>query len=490
MSRVNSRMSAALMAGALIGAGTAMAQPPQVISLAQAVDEALVSNDRLVDHSDVETQASLAVQLARNAFRPKITPNILGSFGQTDISRQTYRVDVTERLTTGTELRLGVGTVSEQIPGVAGQSSRDLHFYDADTTLTVSQPLLRGFGRAVTRRPLTSAELRQADAGRGRTLTEQQVALDVAASYFRVVTQQSFIQAARQSLDRARRLRDASEAKLDAGLVSQLDVLRAQQLVAQSELQLFDAYAAHDDARDELAFLMGRKSGEPFGVHRETPRADEAPIDIDAAIALALANRLDLKRLVDERADADAQVRFSRNQLLPQVDVNFSLTRRTTSPTLGGSFGVGGFRYATFFTIGMPVDRTPQQIEYQRAVLDRDRRERQLATLERRIADEVRRAIRERDRFARLVIAAETRVAIGRQEVEVAQLRYERGLSNNLDVVAAEGGLLAAENQRLLALAESMIARLRLRALLGVFNPRTDIDLRVPGASSPTPSQP
>ena len=68
----------------------------------------------------------------------------------------------------------------------------------------------------------------------------------------------------RQSLDRARRLRDASEAKLDAGLVSQLDVLRSQQLVAQAEMQLFDAQSAVEDARDQLTFLMGRETTDPF----------------------------------------------------------------------------------------------------------------------------------------------------------------------------------------------------------------------------------
>ena len=71
--------------------------------------------------------------------------------------------------------------------------------------------------------------------------------------------------------------------------------------------------------------------------------------------------------------------------------------------------------------------------------------------------------------------AAETSVEISRREVEVAQLRYQTGLSNNLDVVTAETGLLAAEGRRIQALADSAVARLRLRALLGVLNPRTDM---------------
>lgn len=451
------------------------AQAPPVVSLAQAVDEALVKNDRLVNQHDTIEQAALGVRLARNQFQPKVTPNILGSFGQTDVSSQTYRVDVSQRLTTGTELRLGVGTATAQIPGQRGISPDDIRFYNADTTLTLSQPLLRGFGRAVARRALSSAELRRQDADRQQTLAEQQVTVDVVATYYRVVAQQAFIDVARQSLERARRLRDASEAKLDAGLVSQLDVLRAQQLVAQAEIQLFDAQGATEDARDSLRFLMGRDASTAFEVERTIPRPDDTPIDPGQAVTLALERRLDLRGAAEANLDADRQVRYTRNQLLPQVDVNLALTRRVTADTFAKSFGLDGFQFATFFTIAMPVDRTAQIVDYQYSLIDRDRRKREIETLERQISDDVRRALRERDRLLRGVIAAETSVEISRKEVDVAQLRYERGLSNNLDVVTAESALLVAESRRIQALADTAVSRVRLRALLGVLDPRTDI---------------
>lgn len=477
MNDQRTRALCALVCGAMVtvAAGTGLAQAPPVLTLAQAVDEALANNSRLVDDRDGVQQADLGLRLARNDFRPKVTPNILGSFGRTDVSSQTYRVDISERLVTGTEIRLGVGTVSEQIPGTPGTDAGDLHYYNADTTLSVTQPLLRGFGKAVARRPLTSAEFHREDADRQQSLAEQQVTLEVVAAYYRVVSQQTFIEVAKQSLDRSRRLRDASEAKLDAGLVSQLDVLRAQQLVAQAEIQLFDAQSGNDDARDQLSFLIGRKTSQPFEVKMDIPRAEQAPIDVASATAIAVANRVDLKSLAASRADADQQVAFSRNQLLPQVDVNFALTRRETADSFANSFKLTGFQFATFFTIAMPVDRTAQQVEYQRSLIDRDRRTRQITTLERQINDDVKRGVRERDRLLRMVVSAETSVALSRNEVEVAQLRYDTGLSNNLDVVSAESGLLMAESRRIQSLADAAVAELRLRALLGVFNPRADI---------------
>ena len=107
----------------------------------------------------------------------------------------------------------------------------------------------------------------------------------------------------------------------------------------------------------------------------------------------------------------------------------------------------------------------------------------EVTTVERQIVADVRRTVRERDRLLRGLTAAETSVEVARKEVEVAELRYQRGLSNNLDVVAAETSLLMAESRRIQALADSAVAVLRLRAVLGVLNPRSDIA----APSSPLP---
>ena len=472
MRRILVLFAAALAAGPL----TARAQTGPALTLREAVGEALVRNDRVVNQRDSTEQARLGVRLARNTFQPKVVPNISGSFGQTNVTNQTYRVDLLQKFVTGTEVRLGVGTTTAQIPPVPGSATQeDIRFYNADTTFTISQPLLKGFGPAVARRQLTSAELRQADAARQQTMTDQSVAVEVAAAYYRLVAQEALVDVAKASVDRSRKLREASEAKLDAGLVSQLDVFRAQQLVSQAELQFFDAQAAVEDARDQLRFLIGRDSADPLVVVRDIPRFDEPVLAADA-VAVALERRLDLQGVLAFAADAERAASFARNQLLPQVDVNLALTRRETADSLGSSFGFDGFQFATFLTISMPVDRTPAQIDYQNSLIERDRRNREIQTLRKRIGDDVRRAIRQRERVIRNLAAAEATVEVARREVEVAQLRYERGLSNNLDVVTAEGNLLSQESRRISALAESAVAHLALRATLGILDPLNDIN--------------
>jgi outer membrane protein len=463
--------AAAFMLVVAIGAPLNAQEPRRVLTLAQAIDEALLKNDRLIAQHDNGERAGLAVRGARSAFTPKVVPNVRGSFGQTNVSDQSYRLDLSQRFVNGTEVRVGSGTSTAQVPALTG--GEDVRFYNSDTTLLVSQPLLKGLGAGVTRRSLTLAELRQADATRQQKITEQQVAVDVAGAYYRVVAQEAVIAVARRGFDRARQLREASEAKLGAGLVSQLDVLRSQQLVSQAELQLFDAEGSAEDARDQLRFLIGAASETPFDVIPDIPKTIEE-LTAEQAIAQAMANRLDLQGAVAEAADADRAIAFARNQLKPQLDLNLALTRRETAESLPRSFGLDKFQFATFFNISMPVDRTPQTIEYQNAVIDRDRRQRDIDTLRRRIADDVRRQLRQRERVIRSLTAADNNVKLAQQEVEVARLRYERGLSNNLDVVTAETNLLNVESLRILALADLATSRLSLRATLGILDPRKD----------------
>jgi len=477
-----SRAFALVLLGSFAPTAPVLAQVSDVLTLREAVREALDHNDRIVNQRDLVEQADLGVRLANNNFRTKITPNILGSFGQTDVANQTYRVDISKRFLTGTEARIGVGTSTAQIPPDRDAAiQEDIRFYNADTTLTINQPILRGFGPAVAGRQVASAELRRADAVRQRTMDEQLIAVDVARQYYRVISQQMLVAIAKQGLDRSRRLLEASQAKLEAGLVSQLDVYRARQLVAQGEIQLSDAQAAIDDALDELRLTLGRDPDSSIQVGGDIPNVPEATMTVDDAIKTALVRRLDLQSATAGMDEAARTIAYSRNQLRPQFDASLALTRRETADSLPSSFGLDNFRFATFFTIAMPVDRTPQIIEYQNALIDRDRRTRDLEMFRKRIAADVKRSMRETARMTERLRVSEESLEISQREVEVAHFRYERGLSNNLDVVAAEGGLMLAENRRLAALAELALSRLSLRATLGILDARQDVADAAPG---------
>ena len=83
--------------------------------------------------------------------------------------------------------------------------------------------------------------------------------------------------------------------------------------------------------------------------------------------------------------------------------------------------------------------------------------------------------MRLQQRLANRLESAEVSVDFAEREVELANLRFQRGLSNNLDVVNAQAALLNATTRRLGVLADLALSRLTLRATLGTLDARRDV---------------
>jgi outer membrane protein TolC len=437
------------------------------LTLGAAIDLALARNDRVVAARDEEQRATIGVRIARAAFNPKVVPSLSSSLGQTDLANQNYGVAVSQQLTSGTELRFNATTLSSR--------NQFGTFYAGDTTFLVRQPLLRGFGRAAAREPLTAAEARVDHSSRDRAFVEQTVALDVAGAYFDLIKQKQLAVVARQSLARTRQLADASAAKLTLGRASQLDVLRARQLAGQGEAQLLAAADAVDDAQDRLRLVMGMKSAEPMVVPDAIPPiATVNPLPEDL-VGAAWSTRVDVRNAEASVTDSTRAINLARSQLRPQADLSLGMTRQIAGPSIKTSFGVNDFRLATFATVSMPLDRTAEDAALQTAVLERDRRQRDLDMMKTRVEMDVRKAARAHDRALKTLELEAAALDLAARELDVAKFRYERGLATSLDLVAAESNLVAAEGRRIAASADVALSQFALRAAVGILDPRTDM---------------
>ena len=441
-------------------------QTAPILELSEAVAEALARNDRVVDAQDSIRTASLSQELALSAFTPKILPNLRGSIGQTDLSNQRYGVGFSQLLETGTRISGNLDAITSQ--------NQFGNYTNSDVTLQASQSLLRGFGRTVTRRDTAAASRRADGAARSLRLTEQQVAVDVASAYYRLVAGEQLLRVATQGRTRSVALMEASRARLRVGRLSRLDVLRTQQLVAEGDLRVLNAQTAVDEAADQLRMLMLWAPERGFRVISDIPAPGDFGV-LSEATAMALANRAEVALARAAIDDAERSAAVARNALLPQLDAGVAVTRRETADRLGASFGLDRFRFATFFEMSTPIDRTPQRVALQSALIEVRRRQRDLEAQERQIQLEVRSVHRQAARVQRALELSESRVGLARQELEAATYRYGAGLADTFDMVTAETNLLAAEAAELGLRSQLAIAWLRLRAALGVLDPRRDI---------------
>jgi outer membrane protein TolC len=443
----------------------AFAQETRELRLADAVHEALARNPIVTDARDDVQRSQTAMRLAQSAFTPNVTPNVLGSFGQSSLNNQTYGIGFSERTLWGTEFHGNLGATSAQ--------NQLGTFFSGDTSFVVTQPLLRGWGRQAVSHELEIAKLHVDDSNVQRKLVEQQIAIDVAAAYYHLAAQIQLVDVSEKALERAHGVLDASRAKLAVGRVSRLDVLRAQQLVSQADLQIFDVHTGIDDAKDQLRSLMGRGDESDFSVSTTIPTSTD---DLNIKDGAALANRrFDVQLALDAVRQAELSQAFTIDQNLPQVDVSLAVTRQEVGDTFASAIGWDRFHVATFAGISMPLNRTPQNVARENADLEIVKRRRALADVKLKAERQIRAAFRQRDRLLKAIEQADNAVGFAEEEVELASLRFQRGLSNNFDVVAAETNLMVARVHRFGALADAAVARLQLRAAIGGFDLVQDV---------------
>lgn len=448
---------------AVLMAAAAPGQEPRAPSLTlhAAVEQARRHNARVLDAADRVTEARLHQRDAERAFRPRFQPRVTGALGGGALANQTYGAELSQRFPWGTEVQAAVSAASSR--------NQLGTFYYSDTTFAITQPIHRG-GPDPQKEQKAASITAVARADADRLTVENAVAVDVAAAYYQVVEQEHVIRVAEKARERYRHLLAVSEAKLEIGKVSQLDVLRARRLVRDADGRVADARAMAEDARDDLRLLVGDPDLGAFTVSADLPPA--SAVAPSMLVSAAVPPAPEVRRARDALAAARRQARSAGSPLLPRIDLSLALTRRETGAGLRSSFGTDGFRLVPLVQLSLPVrgDGTGAAL----ASVAVARRERELAAAEAKAAMELRRAIRARDRLVSQLADAEAGVAVAGEEVAVARARFENGLSNNLDLVAAEADLLAAESRRISAAASVAVATLRLKATFGVLNAAED----------------
>jgi outer membrane protein len=434
--------------------------PEAMISLEDAWRAGLRGSFTLADARDSVRAASILEFDAKSRFFPKVTPSYFK--GPTDHG---WSIEASQTLPwLGGELR-------------AQRTTRTFDGVDSpavqlnDTSFTWSQPLLRGAGPNASLYELRNARRFRESQERALVLSKQRLMIEIARAYYQVIAQRDLLDVARQSAARSEGLRKASEARMDVGLSNKLDVYRAQLSESQAEQAAVQAETSFQSALERFRYLLGRPPHDllvPAPLLLESP-ASKPDRDVESLVAMALDRRLELLEANAQIDDAKRTASLSRQNLLPDMSLNVRYTDvHATSPI--GPFPSDTRRWESFFSASLPIERAADISRLQLSNLDVRARER--AYLQRRydVESDVRAAHREVERLSRSIATQQTAVSVADQQLELANLRYQRGLASNFDVVDAEGSLLGARGSLVQLLAAYRVALLDLDRAVGTLS--------------------
>jgi len=403
---------------------------PEALDVGLAVELSLKRSPDLLDALDLLKSSEVNLVGVRSQYMPQVNP-YFNRVARDDSSApaSAFGVTLSQQFAFGP---LVTGRVDTLSMGASPDA------YASRYAVAVEQPLLRGLDPALTRDPLRQAERGREIQGRQVELQRRQTVVTVWRAYLNVALSDELVNISTERVGRAAHLVAASEARMKAGTLSRLDVLRSQQLLAGARLQLNQAVAAVGDAHESLARLTGRPPGTRFAV--TAPK--ELPVSLPdkaAAISFARSNRIEILEQRSRVQDVEIAVRIARSNVLPSLNVFASWSALGVSPTVAGAFVSPGtpsysvgFRSLVTANVGqLLAQKTQAEIALAGA-------RRNLTVLE----EDVVRAVEQSDRQLR---AAEERARIeevnlevAQTQLEVANLRFEKGFIDNFQVIDSE----------------------------------------------------
>jgi outer membrane protein TolC len=177
-----------------------------------------------------------------------------------------------------------------------------------------------------------------------------------------------------------------------------------------------------------------------------TATLPQPPVGLDACIEQALASRLDYATARDEVEDAVRAAKVAANAMLPKLDLGLTATPGSPHDEhIRGPQWENGI-YSGTVSSELPLDRSQETVSYRQALLNRDRRQRDLDQKRDQIAVEIRSDWRALETAAEDYRIQQLSLELARRRVESTELLFQAGRVNMRDVLESRDALTRTEN--------------------------------------------
>ncbi len=430
-----------------------------MLSLEDAIALALKQNVNLQASRDRVTSAEISLEAAKSDFRIKIRPEISNLFQQSQDLSQNYGLNVSKKFSIGGELS---STIQTKIRDDAEEK------YQTDVTFAYTQPLLEGRGALAATQEITSAERSLQSQHRSLIQAQEQLMLNVATSYYGIVRDHMLLKVNQRALERSKLLLEAAEAKLKVGMASKMDVFRAEMQVLTAENGVVDAAESLDNTKRRFSLLLGLNLETEFFLTSTLEYSPMTP-DKDELIQHALDHRPELYDAYQNIQQAEDRVNIARQNLYPPLDISIRYTFSGDGNAFGDSLDLQDTAWGIGVNSSFHLDFANDRASYEQAKLSLNGAMRNFQSKQQDILLEVLQTINS-------VMQAQARVELQRRSVlqaekqlELSELRYKKGLSDNLDVIDAEEALSQANSSYYSAIAQHLIAKMKLQQVTGTL---------------------
>ncbi len=465
------------------------------MTLEDALRIALANNREYQSQKEQVYLSALAFSLARWQFAPRFFGLVSGNVARDGSGEWSGSVDgdFGWNWLFASGARLSVSLANHFFQFFTGDR---MEAASSIVSATLTQPLLRGFGKHIVLEPVTQAERNVIYQIRSFARFRQTFGVDVAEQFYRVLEARNLLtneylnwQGLVNNLDRARALNEG-------GRLPRLEVDQ----VFQQELQARNRYAVavqdFESSLDRFKITLGFPIASAIGLDESEFERLEASadavgdVDVEDALAAAVHTRVDLKSAMEQVEDAERRIAVAADALRAQLDVTASAnlasgTRSGAQTPLKINSGRGV--YGVGLDLDLPFDRRAERNDYAAAFIALEAEKRAASLFKDSILltvrDSHRRFLRERQTY---------RIQV--ESVRLAQVRVESTLAlreadraETRDILDSQRALIEAKNAVTGSLINLTLARLEFQRDTGMLRLGNDgrlIEESIPGRVS------
>jgi outer membrane protein TolC len=288
------------------------------------------------------------------------------------------------------------------------------------------------------------------------------VVQSVANAYLLVIADSSRAESLRAQVATDQAIYDRTADQKNAGTSAGIDVLRAQVQLKQQQQQLLAQ--ENQLAKDKLALgrVIGLPSGQEFNIAEPVPYSPLATMTPDQALRTAFEQRADFQSAKALVRSSEEAVGAARAERYPSVGVTGDYG--DVGPALTNSHGTFTFQAAVKFNI-FDGGRISGDIVQAQATLKQRRDE--LADLGGQIDYQIRAALLDIQSAADQVAVARSNLDLANETLVQARDRFAAGVTDNIEVVQAQGSVAIANDNLISALYAHNLAKVELARALG-----------------------
>ena len=431
---------------------------PQTLNLADCIERALEHNTQILVSREGVRRAEADVRSALAARLPSANATV---FGFTR-SRTGSSVRVQENPTGEVDPTTGQRILREEetlIPGI----DRNNFALSTSVSYTIFDGGRNRFAHRASKQSLSGAEM---DLQASRAA----IRFAVKERYFALLRAGHLLEVDEETLKLSRKRLEEAKAKLEVGVGTRSDVLRLSVAADNAQADLIEGEQSVILARANLNHIIGNEIAQPIDIAPHPGAAADAalPEDSAALIERALPRNPEILQLRHTLEAAQSDLRSVKGERYPRLTSSLSYSRNNqTFDRVYGEFdrnyrlngGVslthelfdGGTRKAR-------VERSQATVQIARVQLEQRKRDIGLA-IETAHLDAV--------RLAKLLRLAKGTVQLAREDLRLAEERYNVGMGRLLEVLDAQVGFTQARSDEVRVRYDLTIALADLDRLAG-----------------------